>query len=213
MGFRYWFPLAVALVLTLRVLGAAFAQEAPSPGVRSSLTADRAELTVGQIVTLTLEVVHSADQVVVLPRLGAEWGAFEIRSQTPAQNVSNGDGTETTRQDLRVTIFSTGTFETPDLPISVRGPDGNARQVSPPPVQLTVTSVLSDPEAQLRDLRPPADLSIPLWKQPLARALAALAILAALILAVYILHLRLRGGESFPVAATDTRTPWEGSCP
>ena len=150
MGFRHWIPWATALVLAVGVPGPALAQEASPSGIRTSFTADRAELTVGDIVTLTLEVTHSADQAVVLPRLGAEWGAFEVRSQTPAQTVSNGDGTETTQQDLRVTIFAPGTFETPDLPMSVRGPDGTVAQVLPPAVLLTVRSVLSGSDEQLK---------------------------------------------------------------
>ena len=207
--FRHWIPWATALVLTVGVPGTAFAQEAPTSGVRTSFTADRAELTVGDIVTLTLEVTHSAEQVVVLPRLGAKWGSFEVRSQTPARTVSNGDGTETTRQHLRVTIFAPGTFETPDLPVSVRSPDGAVEQASPPPVRLTVKSVLSGSDEQLRDIRPPSDLSIPLWKQPFARAMAALATLAALGLVGYILHRRSPRRAPLPVPVADTRTPWE----
>ena len=209
LGFRYWIPWATALVLTLGVPGTAFAQEASPSGIRTSFTADRAELTVGDIVTLTLEVTHSADQVVVLPRLGDEWGSFEVRSQTPARTVSNGDGTETTRQHFRVAIFAPGTFETPDLPMSVRSPDGTVEQVSPPTVRLTVISVLSGADEQLRDIRPPADLSVPLWKQPFARAMAGLAIVAALTLAGYILHRRLGRRAPLPVQVADTRTPWE----
>ena len=209
LGFRHWIPWATALVLTVGIPGPAFAQEASSSGIRTSFTADRAELTVGDVVTLTLEVTHSADQVVVLPRLGAEWGSFEVWSQTPTQTVSNGDGTETTRQHLRVTIFAPGTFETPDLPMSVRSPDGTVEQVSPPTVRLTVRSVLSGPDEQLKDIRGPSDLSTPLWKQPFTRAMAALATLAALGLVGYILHRRSPRRAPLPVPVADTRTPWE----
>ena len=201
--------MVTGLVLTVGVPGPAFAQEAAPSGIRTSFAANRADLTVGDIVTLTLEVTHSADQAVVLPRLGAEWGSFEVRSQTPPQTVSNGDGTETTRQHLRVTIFAPGTFETPDLPMSVRGLDGTLEQISPPPVLLTVRPVLSGPDEQLKDIRPPSDLSTPLWKQPFARAMAALATLAALAVVGYILHLRLRRRAPLPAPVTDTRTPWE----
>ena len=208
-GFRHWIPWAAVLVLALGVPRAASAQEAPSSGVDSFFIADRAELTVGEVVTLTVEVIHSADQVVVLPRLGAEWGAFEVRSQNPAQTVPNGDGTETTRQILNVTIFAPGTFETPEFPMSVRGPDGNVERVSPPSVFLTVRSVLSGPDEQLKDIRPPFDLSIPLWKQPLALAIAALAIVATLALTAHILHRRSRSSTPLSVPVADTRTPWE----
>ena len=209
LGFRVWIPWAAVLVLAAGVPGTAFGQDASSSGARISFTADRAELTVGDIVTLTLEVTHSGDQAVVVTRLSPEWGPFEVRSQTPAQTVSNGDGTETTRQRLQVTVFAPGTFETPTFPISVRSPDGSVERVFPPPVRLTVRSVLSGPDEPLKDIRPPADLSMPLWEQPAARAMAALAALVALGAVVYFLYRRPRRRETLPVPVIDTRTPWE----
>ena len=209
LGFRVWIPWAAAFVLAAGVPAAALAQDASSSGARISFTADRAELTVGDIVTLTLEVTHSADQVVVVPRLSPEWGPFEVRSQTPAQAASNGDGTETMRQRLQVTLFAPGIFETPAFPVSVRRPDGSLERVFPPPVRLTVRSVLSSPDEPLKDIRPPADLSMPLWEQPAARAMAALAALVALGVVAYFLYRRSSRREAPPAPLIDTRTPWE----
>ncbi len=192
------------------MFGTAFAQDAPPSDVRISFIADRAALTVGELVTLTLEVTYSADHVVVIPRLHPEWGPFEVRSQTPAQTFSNGDGTETTLQQLQVTLFAPGTFETPDLPLFVRGPDGNARRVLPASVQLTVRPVLFGPGEQLRDIRPPADLATQLWEQPTYRALAALVMLAALSVAGFFLyHRRSHRQAALPTLVTGTRMPWE----
>ena len=207
--YRKWVPWAVALVLTLGVSGTILAQATPHSDIRISLTADQPELTVGDLVTLVLEVTHPADLAVTLPRLGAEWGVFEVLSQTPAQTIVNGDGTKTTGQYISVMIFAPGTFETPDLPMSVRAPDGTVEQVSPAPVRLTVRSVLSGPDEQLKDLRPPADLSIPLWKQSFARVMAAIATLATLGSAAYVLHRRSRSMASLTVPVADARAPWE----
>ena len=198
---------AVAAFLAAMAPGAAVAQEGPDPGVRASLTANRAALTVGDPVTLTLEVTHPADHVVLVPRLGPEWGAFEIVSQTTALTDSNADGTETTRQRIEVTLFAPGTLETPRLPISVRGPDGGTETVFPLPVRLTVNSVLPGSDETLRDIRSPADLPRPLWRQPAALAVVGLAALAALLPLAYFLHRRLRREEPGPAA--DNRMPWE----
>ena len=208
LGFRVWVPWVAIAVVAAGVSGTAFAQDTSPSGVRISLTADRTELTVGDIVTLTLEVTHSADHAVVVPRLSPEWGPFEVRSQTPAQTISNGDGTETTRQKIQVTLFAPGTFETPVLPISVRSPDTSVELIFPSPVRLTVVSVLSGPDEPLTDIRPPSDLSTPLWEQPAARAMAALAAMGALG-AGYVLYRRSRRSEALPVPVVDTRMPWE----
>ena len=83
----------------------ALAQNPPPAGILISFTSDRSELTVGDPVTLTLGVMHSEDQAVVLPGIGPEWGPFEVWSQTAAQTISNGDGTKTTFQQLQVTLL------------------------------------------------------------------------------------------------------------
>lgn len=200
---------AVAAFLTAMAPSVAVAQDGPDSGVSASLTADRATLTVGDPVTLTLEVTHPADHVVLVPLLGPEWGSFEVISQTTAQTDPNGDGTETTRQRIEVTLFAPGTFETPDLSISFRSPDGVVEPVFPLPVRLTVNTVLSGTDETLKDIRSPADLSPPLWRQPALLAVAGLAALAALLPAAYFLRRRLRGGGPGPTMAVNTRMPWE----
>lgn len=207
LGFRAWVLWTAAALMTAIAPSAVAAQEGPH-SVRISLTADRAALTVGDIVNLTLEVTHPADHVVVVPRLEPEWGPFEVISQTPARTESNLDGTETTRQHIEVTLFAPGTFETPRLSMSVRSLEGRVEQVFPSPVRLTVDSVLPGSDEELQDIRPPADFSP--GPPPLSGALAAaLAVVAALAAGSYFFRLRRRGREERPAAAKDLRTPWE----
>ena len=209
LGFRVRVLWAVAAILAATLPGVGLAQDASRSGVRISLTADRPTLTVGELVTLTLEVTHPADHVVVVPRLGPEWGPFEVVSQTPAQPNPNADGTETTSQRMVVTLFAPDTFETPDLSISVRAPDGSVERVLPLPVRLTVDSVLSGPNETLKDIRPLADLAPALWRQPVALAAAALAIVVVLVSGSVLVQRRLRGRDDLAVSMADTRTPWE----
>ena len=210
LAFTVW-VLWVAAVLAVMAPSVAVAQDGPHSSIRVSFTADRAALTVGDIVTLTLEVTHPAGHAVVVPRLGPAWGSFEVVSQTPAQTDFNTDGTETTSQRMEVTIFAPGTFETPDLSISVRGPDGGVERVFPVPVRLTVDSVLSGPDDTLKDIRPPADLAPAPWRQPAALATAALAVVAVLVSGSLFVHHRLRGRDEQAVSMADTRTPWEAA--
>ena len=210
LGFWVW-ALCLAAALAAITPGVAVAQDGPRSSIRISFTADRAALTVGDIVTLTLEVTHPADHVVVIPRLGPGWGPFEVVSQTPARTDSNGNGTETTSQRIEVTLFAPGTFETPDLSITDRGPDGGVEQVFISPLQLTVNSVLSGPDETLKDIRPPADLSPPSWRQPTVLAVAALAIAAVLVSGSYFVRRRLRGRGEQAVSSVDTRTPWQAA--
>ena len=209
LGFRTWISWAIAAFLVAMMTGTAVAQETSHTDVRASLTVDRNHVTVGDVVTLTLEVTHPADYAVVIPRLSREWGMFEVVSQSPAQTDSNGDGTETTGQWLEVSLFAPGTFETPELSISIRGPDGSVDRVVPSRVRLTVGSVLPGSTELLRDIRPPADLSPPLWKHPAVRAIAAIAAVAAMASVGYLVQHRVRARDAQPVSEGDTRNPWE----
>ena len=209
MDSRGWFSLLAVVALCGLAVAAVPAQGSPLPGVRVSLVADSTELTVGDLVTLSLIVSHPVDSTVVVPRLEREWGVFEVQAQTSVQTVSLEGGVRTVAKQFRVTLFSPGTFETPELPVSVRGSDGTLALISPNPVQLTVNSVLSSPEDELKDLRPPADFSTPFWERPIVLALIVVVPLGLLGGTAFILYRRSRPVGEPTIASPDQRTPWE----
>jgi hypothetical protein len=129
--------------------------------VQAALTADRSELTVGDPVQLTLEVVHPAGYQVIIPKLEQTWGDFEVQGQSQTETVSSGDGTETTRQTLTVTLFRPGTFETLPLPLTVSDGTEQVTEAAASPVALTVVPVLAEGDTTLNDIRPQAVLNLP----------------------------------------------------
>lgn len=204
---RVWISAAAALLTTVTPI-VAVAQQPAQPPVSVSLTAHPDVLTVGDVVVLTLEVTHPANYIVVVPRLNREWGSFEIVSQSSVRTEPESGGIARTRQQLEVTLFMPGTFETPVLPLSIRNPDGSMEQILAPAVELTVNSVLSGTDEQLIDIRSPADMSAQFWRSRTALSLAVFAA-AVLALALFFVNRRLRGPRNQPVSAIDTRTPWE----
>ena len=207
--FCWWSSLLVAVSLSIAAVAAAPAQTGPPPGVRVSLVADSSDLTVGDLVTISLIVSHPEDFTVVIPRLEREWGPFEVQAQTSVQTVSLTDGVRTVAKQFRVTLFAPGTFETPDIPVSVRGPDGSVALVSPNPVEMTVNSVLASPDEELKDLRLPADLSTPFWERTVVLVLIVVAVLAAAGGTAFFLFRRSRRTSGPRAAVPDLRTPWE----
>ena len=201
-----------AALLAAGAFGTAFAQEDVLSKVRISLSVEPPTLSFGDEVTFTLEVTHPNDHRVVIQRLptNSSWGQFEVREQSKAQIVVNDDGTKTTTQTITAVTYGRGTIQTPDILITVTGPDGTVEQTSPLPKELIVGSVLSGPDAELEDIRPQADLSTPVWDDPVARTSTLLIVLAGLlaaaVLAAYLLRRRLQGT---PTPVLDTRTPWE----
>ena len=207
--FGKWFLFTLAPALCMVMVAAVPAQGGSPPGVRVSLVADSHELTVGDLVTISLLVAHPEDYTVVVPRLEREWGPFEVKAQTSVQTVSVADGIRTVAKQLQVTLFAPGAFETPNLPVSIRAPDGAVAQASPLPILFTVNSVLSSQDNELKDLRPPADLSIPFWQRPIV--LVLIVVVAVVVLSGIALFLYRRSRVSgVPLeAAVDTRRPWE----
>ena len=204
-----WLPFLTAFILVAATVAAVPAQTGPTPGVRVSLVADSTELTVGDLVTLSLIVSHPEDATVVAPRLEREWGPFEVEEQTSVQTVSLADGVRTVAKQFRVTLFGPGTFETPELWVFVRSPNRPVVRVSPAPVQLTVNSVLSSPDDELKDLRAPADLSTPFWQRPIVIVLIVVVALGLLGGTAFILYRKSRPVGEAPSASPDLRTPWE----
>ena len=202
-------PLFLAMLLAIASVETSAAQSASSSSVRISFTADRSELTVGDVAILSLVVSHPEDLVVVLPRLDHEWGLFEVQAQTSVQTTSLNTGVKTIAKQFRVALFAPGAFETPDLPISIRNTDGSVEQVYPDPVELIVLSVLSGPNEKLKDIRPPADLSTPLWQRPVVLVLIGLALVGASGSIGYYLYQGSRSQASAAVPETDSRKPWE----
>ena len=205
-----------AALLVVGTFGTAFAQEDPASEVYISFEADKDGSTVegavklGDYVTLTLEVTYPDDHNVIVHKLPRDWGAaFEVRDQSQAQTVLNDDGTKTTSQVIKAVVFGTGNLETPDLPISVRGPDGIVEQVSPSSSGVEGTLGTYRPRRSFGGHPPQADI-YPLWdEQPAARATAALIALAALCALGYLLYRRFYGQGGTPLPVLDPRTPWE----
>ena len=206
---RVLLPFFLAVSLVMATVDTAAAQRVSSSAVRISFTVDRPEMTVGDVAILSLVVSHPDDLVVVLPRLEREWGPFEVQAQTSVQTISLSDGVKTIAKQFQVALFSPGAFETPDLPISIRNPDGSMEQVYPDPVELTVNSVLAGPDEELKDIRPPADLSTPLWKRPAVLVLAGLVVVGMSVAVGFYVYRRSRALVSVVVQETDSRKPWE----
>lgn len=167
-------------------------------------------LTVGDRITLRLEVTHPADSQVALPQVPEQWGPFEVVEQSPPDSVENNDGTTTTGKDIVITLFEPGQYQTPPLVVTHSQANGSQEELGTPVVQLTITSVLTD-DTDLRDLKPQAELPLPpIWPWVVATILASifvLGLLAGLVLWVYDRRRRRASLELAPIPFIDTRPP------
>ncbi len=149
-----------------------------SGNIDIAFTAPTDTLTVGDPVPLTLSVTYPADYRLTIPTLPKAWGDFEVRRQTEPETVPNPDGTQTTTQTIEVTLFAVGTFQTPPWRLTLRDATGKTMERAVPQVSLTVQSVLKEGDAQLRDIKPQAELPVPPVWPWVAAGLALAALLA-----------------------------------
>lgn len=171
------FLLLTALFSTLLALPI-LAQSPPDANVEFFIKSPEPDkpLTVGDRITLRLEITHPRDSRVVLPQVDKQWQVFEVIDQTAPETVDNGDGTATTGKDIVVSVFQPGQFQTPALVVTHRKPDGSLEELAAPVIPIRVTSVLTE-DTELRDLKPQAELPVPpIWPWVLAGLWLAMAL-------------------------------------
>ncbi len=170
-------------------------------------------LTIGDQLTMRLEVIHTSEARVALPQVDKEWGAFRVIEQTAPESVKRNDGTAITRKDIKVTVFRPGTYKTPSLVVTHRDPTGKMENLAAPVIQVNFTSVLTDEDdIDLRDLKPQVSLPTPLvWAWILGGV--AVAILLVILTSWVLMWLQRRRRQKLVVAEPIVLKPKDGRPP
>lgn len=141
--------------------GAVSAQTSASADLH--LISDAEVLTVGDPLTFELSVAHPHGTQAVFPQLEAIWGDFELIGQSAPQSAEN-NAAITTVQQIEATTFAPGEFVPPPVVVAIYDSTGNVTNVSAEAAPVTITSVLIEGDAELRDIKPQATLPlVPLW--------------------------------------------------
>ena len=157
---------ALFAVLLLAAGGAIFTTAHAQEALTATLSANSADITVGDVIPLTLRVTHPAGWRVIFPPLEKQWGDFEIRGQAIPEIAANPDGTQTTIQEIEVARMRPGEVQTPALTLTVADDQGRLTNLEVAPVPVTVRSVLVEGDTNLREIKPQAELvteSRPYW--------------------------------------------------
>jgi len=166
-----WLWQALLAALLLAAGGAAFNTAHAQDALDATLSANSTDITVGDVIPLTLRVTHPAGWRVIFPTLEKQWGDFEVRGQSIPEIVTNPDGTQTTIQEIKVAHMHPGEVQTPALTLSVADDQGSLSSLEVAPVPISVRSVLIEGDTNLREIKPQAELVSerrPYW--PLATA-------------------------------------------
>jgi hypothetical protein len=153
-----WFWQALLVGLLMVAGGITFNTAHALDALVATLSVNSRDITVGDVIPLTLSVTHPAGWRVIFPALDKQWGDFEVRSQAVPEIITNSDGTQTTTQKLEVVEMRPGEVQTPALALSVANDQGSLSSLEVAPVSILVRSVLVKGDTNLREIKPQAEL-------------------------------------------------------
>lgn len=201
-------------LISLCLLGSSWVSaRAQSAGdVSTSFTLGEKGLTVGDLLTFTLEVRHPAGWQIIVPQARQSWqgSPFEVRDQSAVKVDSNGDGSQTTRVAVTAVLYAPGKFQTPPWSLTVQPPDGEPFEQPIPSTEVEIVTVLKEGDRNLRDLKPQADMAAPppwLW---IVAAVLCLAVLAGLVW-WFVRSRHLTGKPAAGADGLDLLPPWQAA--
>ena len=174
-----WVMVICGLLLTISPVQA-------QSGIQANIGSTVTNFHVGDVVGVIVQVTHPAGYRVIAPELDAMWGDLEVRDVVVLSIDSAENNNELTTLQINVTAWEPGVYNTPPLPLKIALQDGNLSAIELGSIALTVDSVLSPEDLNLRDIKDQASVPFP-SRLPLYAALgaAAVALFALLLLWIW----------------------------
>lgn len=135
------------------------------------------KITIGDPITYTVIIQHTAEVRVKPPRAEADLGPFEVRDFRLEEQPGE------TRAIYEIAVFDVGPQTIPALEIPYVAENGQPGRVKTEPIRIHVESVLPPDANEIRDIRGPKDINGGIMGT-IVGALVALAVLAALLVGV-----------------------------
>jgi hypothetical protein len=153
------------LVLILAALGTSVAvpADAASEPVKVVARADKRIVSIGDTLSLNLDIEWESGVDVKPVAARERLGNFVVRDVREGETRPSDNGFAR-RTSLLLTVFETGEQTIPGLPVLFTAPDGKPGRVETDPVSVTVESVLSEEEQEIRDIKPPLSVK-KRWKE------------------------------------------------
>ncbi len=201
---RLTIPTLIPALVLWGALTGARAQAGDAP-VSISSSVDKSRVTIGDLITYTVSVVHDEDVTVEMPGLGANLGGFEIRDYETAEPKKK-DGMIVTEVDYTISTFFTGEFEIPPLTITYyTAEDSTAFHLSSEPIHIVVESVKPSEAGDIRDIKPPVEIARNLWA--LIRWFVLGGGIVLLVLVAYIVYRRKKQGKGLLPSKPEVKRP------
>ncbi len=155
----------------------------PPPGVGIRIDAAPKIGTVGDLIRIDLDITMPAGYTVEIPRLQTQVGDFAIidfvpgpvlpETMTPPKPAPPGVP-QHHRARILAAVYKTGRFVFPPIHMKLKTAEGKEVDISSPPVNIEIQSILNDKNPALKDLKKQAE--IPELRHWILWAILALAV-------------------------------------
>jgi hypothetical protein len=173
-----------AIVLMWGFLLAGIGGTASAAEISAEARIDRDVVTVGDVITLTIEVQYESDLTPRMPGADTPLGEFEVRDYWTEAPQTGPDGKILARALFNLSIFSPGVMEIPSVEVTYISSDGTRQgTTATEPVEVKVARTLADESEDIQDIKPP--LEIPRDWLPIFVAFLGGALLAGIGLYLY----------------------------
>jgi hypothetical protein len=159
--------------------------------VEMELSADKTEITVGDLVQYSITLTWDPKAQPTDPLLEENLGDLVIRDRKPGQPTDLPDGRKRRTDVYIITSYTVGEYKVPPPLVKYKSDSGEDKVAAGEPVALKVRSVAPEDAKEIRDIKPPRSVPRDLTR-PLLYAAAVLAGLALIITGIILLVRRLR---------------------
>ena len=130
-------------------------------GIQANIGSTVTNFNVGDVVGVIVQVTHPAGYRVIAPDLDVAWGEFEVIDVAVLSIDSAENNNELTTLQINVTAWEPGVYNTPVLPLKIALQDGSLSAIELGSIALTVDSILSSEDLNLRDIKDQASVPFP----------------------------------------------------
>ncbi|GBE28708.1 hypothetical protein BMS3Bbin03_02658 [bacterium BMS3Bbin03] len=171
---------------------------------------DRAQITIGDVITYTVTVSRDRDVRVKLPGLAENLGQFEIRDYKVFDPVKK-DGKIINRVQYKISTFDIGDFKIPPIAITYTIPPDTVQHVlKSEAIKIHVESVAPSAEGDIKGIKPPVELPFD-WRPYVKNGLFGLLGLLILGAMIYVWIRKRAGKPLIPQKAEPPRPPHEAA--
>ena len=188
---RFWlFNILFAVILFVTAM-------AQTSLIEVTAEVDKSVITIGDRITYSLKIKRDKNLKIEQPGPAANLGMFEIKDYDIHDPVEE-NGTIVEQFDYVISVYDTGKFVIPPFPVAFFPSDTSKEYqiIKSEPIDITVKSLLSAENNEIKDIKPPLLIPINYWRIIVISG-GSLILIAVIIFVIYYYKRKKQGKPLF----------------